>query len=53
MVDVEASGPQLREKGRRSKIDISWAQIYNRASELAADRLRQAQRQRRSRRFAG
>ena len=48
VVDVEASGLQLREKGRRSKIDISWAQIYNRAAEIAADRLREARRQRRS-----
>ena len=38
VVDVEVSGLQLREKGRRSKIDISWAQIYNRAAEIAADR---------------
>lgn len=45
VVDVEASGLQLREKGRRSKIDISWAQIYNRAAAIAADRLREARRQ--------
>jgi hypothetical protein len=53
VVDVEASGVRLREKGRRSKIDISWAQIYNRAAEIAADRLREARRQRRSRSSTG
>jgi len=42
VVDVDASGLRLREKGRRSRIDVSWAQIYNRAAEIAADRLRQA-----------
>ncbi len=44
VVDVEVSGLQLREKGRRSKIKLSWAQIYNRAAEIAADRLREARR---------
>ena len=53
VVKVEASGLQLREKGRRSKIDISWAQIYNRAAEIAADRLREARRQRRSKAPSG
>lgn len=42
-----ASGLQLREKGRRSKIEISWAQIYNRAAQIAADRFRESWRQRR------
>jgi len=42
VVAVEASGLQLREKGRRSKIEISWAQIYNRAAEIAADRFRRS-----------
>jgi hypothetical protein len=47
VVAVEASGLQLREKGRQSKIEISWAQIYNRAAEIAADRFREARRHRR------
>jgi len=53
VVDAEASGLQLREKGRRSRIDISWAQIYNRAAEIAADRLRKARQQRKSRPVSG
>jgi len=53
VVDVEASCLQLREKGRRLKIEISWAQIYNRAAEFAADRLREARRQRRSKSPSG
>jgi hypothetical protein len=48
VVDVEASGLHLRENCRPSKIDMSWAQIYNRAAEISADRLREARRQRRS-----
>jgi hypothetical protein len=44
MVEVEAFGVELREKGRRSKIPITWAQIFNRAAEIAADRARQARR---------
>ena len=47
IVNIEASGLQLREKGRRSKLDISWAQVYNRAAEIAADRSRQLRRHRR------
>jgi len=53
VVNVEVSGLQLREKGRRSKIDISWAQIYNRVAEIAADRLREARRQRGSKSSSG
>jgi hypothetical protein len=33
---VEAAGLRLREKGRRFTLEISWAQIYNRAAEIAA-----------------
>ena len=53
VVEVEAFGMGLREKGRRSRIYISWAQIYNRAAEIAADQARQARRQRRSRNLKG
>ena len=34
---VEAGGLVLREKGSRSGFEISWAQIYNRAAEIAAE----------------
>lgn len=37
---VEASGLRLREKGRRYTLEISWAQVYNRAAEIAAERSR-------------
>lgn len=41
---VEASGLRVREKGRRFELEISWAQIYNRAAEIAADRSRRHSR---------
>jgi hypothetical protein len=41
---VEASGLRLREKGRRFEFQISWAQIYNRAAEIAAERSRREAR---------
>ncbi len=37
---VEAAGLRLRERGRRYTLEISWAQIYNRAAEIAAERSR-------------
>jgi hypothetical protein len=37
---VEAAGLRLREKGRRFTLEISWAQIHNRAAEIAAERSR-------------
>jgi hypothetical protein len=37
---VEASGLRLREKGRRFTLEISWAQTYNRAAEIAVERSR-------------
>ena len=37
---VEAAGLRLWEKGRRFTFEISWAQIYNRAPEIAAERTR-------------
>jgi len=36
VVHVEASGLKLREKGQRTNLEISWAQVYNRAAEIAA-----------------
>ena len=41
---VEAAGLRLREKGRRFTLEISWAQIYNRAAEIAAKRSRRETR---------
>lgn len=46
VAEVEASGVALREKGRRTKLNISWAQIHNRAAEIAAERVREARRHR-------
>ena len=46
VAEVEASGVVLREKGRRLKLNISWAQIYNRAAEITAERAREARRHR-------
>jgi hypothetical protein len=46
VAEVEASGVALREKGRRTKLNISWAQIHNRAAEIAAERAREARRHR-------
>lgn len=44
IAQVEASGLRLREKGRRFTLEISWAQIYNRAAEIAAERSRREAR---------
>jgi predicted metalloprotease len=42
IVHVEASGLRIREKGCRAGVlEITWAQVYNRAAEIAADRARQ------------
>ena len=46
IVHVEAWGLRLREKRRTAEFEISWAQVHNRAAEIAADRLRQARRER-------
>jgi hypothetical protein len=46
IVHVEASGLRLREKGHRWILEITWAQIYNRAAEIAAERARQQARER-------
>ena len=45
---IEASGLRLREKGRRWILHISWAQVHNRAAEIAADLTRQEKRRRRT-----
>ena len=47
---VEAFGLRLREKGRRFFMEISWAQIFNRAAEIAAERDREQRRKRRAQR---
>lgn len=41
---VEAWGLRLREKGCRTVVNISWAQIYNRACQYEADARRAARR---------
>lgn len=40
IVHVRASGLTLRETGCRAGLEISWAQVYNRAAEIAAERAR-------------
>jgi hypothetical protein len=45
---IEAYGLRLREKGRRFSVEISWAQIFNRATEIAAQRNREQRRKRRA-----
>ena len=47
IVHVEAAGLKLREKGCRRPLEITWAQVYNRAAELAAERVRQERQGRR------
>ena len=47
IVHVEVSGLRLREKGRRWVLEISWAQVYHRAAEIAAELARQEKRERR------
>lgn len=50
VVHVEGYGLKLREKGCRDHLEITWAQVYNRAAEIAAERARQeGQRTRKSR----
>jgi hypothetical protein len=44
---VEAFGLRLREKGRRFFFEISWAQIFHRAAEMAPERDREQRRKRR------
>ena len=41
VVHVEGYGLKLREKGCRDHLEITWAQVYNRAAEIAAERARQ------------
>ena len=40
IVHVGVSGLTLREKGCRAGLEISWAQVYNRAAEIAAESAR-------------
>ncbi len=40
IVHVWPSGLTLREKGCRAGLEISWAQVYNRAAEIAAESAR-------------
>ena len=47
IVHVEAAGLILRAKGCRGELRISWAQVYNRAAEIAAERDRQERERRR------
>jgi hypothetical protein len=44
VVHVETAGLKVREKGSRTSMEISWAQVYNRAAEIAAERARQQAR---------
>ena len=47
IVHVEAAGLRIREKSCRvGTLEITWAQIYNRAAEIAAERARQQVRER-------
>lgn len=48
VVHVEPSGLGLREKGRRFRLDIIWADIYHRAAEIAAEKLQQERLMRRT-----
>ena len=49
IVNVEAAGLKLREKGCQGEFRISWAQVYNRAAEIAVERARlERQRRRKS-----
>jgi hypothetical protein len=40
IVPVRVSGLTLREKGCKAGLEISWAQVYNRAAEIAAENAR-------------
>jgi ribosome-binding protein aMBF1 (putative translation factor) len=45
IVHVEAAGLRICEKGcRAGTLAITWAQIYNRAAEITAERARQRAR---------
>ena len=49
VVHVGGYGLKLREKGCRDHLEITWAQVYNRAAEIAAERARQERQRRRKR----
>ena len=49
IVHVEAADLRIREKGSRvGTLEITWAQIYNRAAEITAERARQQARERKT-----
>ena len=50
VVHIEPSGLGLREKGRRFRLDISWADIHHRAAEIAAEELHRERLMRRTNR---
>jgi hypothetical protein len=52
VVHVERYGLKLREKGCRDRLEITWAQVYNRAAEIAAERARQERQRRRESRIS-
>lgn len=47
MVDVSPYTATLRLKGKRTAYEISWSGIYWQAAKIAADKLREARKQRR------
>jgi len=46
VVHVEAWGLRLRGKGCSHNLEITWAQIHNRAAMIAADKAREARKAR-------
>ena len=48
VVHVEAWGLILRLKGCSYRLEITWAQIHNRAAIIAADKAREARKTRRT-----
>jgi hypothetical protein len=40
IAEVKPWGLELREKGRRFRMEITWGSIYHRAAEIAADKAR-------------
>lgn len=46
VVHVEAWGLRLREKGCSHRLEITWAQIHNRAAWIAADKARETRKTR-------
>lgn len=40
IAEVHPWGLEMREKGRRYRMPITWGSIYHRAAEIAADKVR-------------